>query len=55
MSADLILHCQTGRVLSFTAGEGSLGLGPPTELLVDSLQRVGGAQRLPLRDREIGV
>src|SRR5579864_9636193 len=29
-----------------------LGFGPPPELLVDSLQRVGGAQRLPLRGWE---
>src|SRR5215472_3443374 len=31
--------------------ERSLGLGPPAKLLVYPLQRVGGAQRLPLRDR----
>jgi hypothetical protein len=36
------------------AGKRSLGLGPPPEFLVDSLQRVGGAQRLPLRNRKSG-
>ena len=33
-------------------GERGLGFGPPPELLVDPLQRIGGAQRLPLRKRE---
>ena len=31
-----------------------LGFGPPPELLVDPLQRIGRAQRLPLRKRESG-
>ena len=30
-------------------GQRRLGFGPPPELFVDPLQRVGGAQRLPLR------
>jgi hypothetical protein len=34
----------------FFAGQRSLGFGPPAKLLVDSLQRIGGAQRLPLRN-----
>jgi hypothetical protein len=38
----------------FFVWQRSLGFGPPPELLVDSLQRIGGAQRLPLRKRESG-
>ena len=36
------------------AGKRSLGLGPSPEFRVDSLQRVGGTQRLPLRNRKSG-
>ena len=35
-------------------GQRSLGFGPPAKLLVDPFQRIGGAQRFPLRARETG-
>src|SRR5262245_28424911 len=52
MRRSVIWHC--GSVRRAATGrhprwEACLCLGPAAELLVDALQRVGGAQRLPLR------